>query len=218
MGYHEETHEVPFYSQPLQIILSDKNISNAMNFIQTVIYSGKNSESYVDTRVRLYENQRTKSSLYLPPDPDSCNQYVKRAHHQIFTWKRCTEKIIPHIDFKNNGWTVEPDGAVVPLFYTSSQLPPSKTAKQKAEHKGAMMNPKPTKRRRTSQDSCMNTSNHEDTTVENISDENDENDAFNSATNYDDSVHDESDFEWECLSEFSSSDSETDSEDSDWDP
>ena len=54
--------------------------------------------------------------------------------------------------------------------------------------------------------------------VENIIDENDENDAFNSATNYDDSVHDESDFEWERLSEFSSSDSETDSEDSDWDP
>ena len=81
-----------------------------------------------------------------------------------------------------------------------------------------LMNPKPTKRRRTSQDSCMNTSNREDTTVENISDENDESDAFNSATNYDDSVHDESDFEWEHLSEFSSSESETDSEDSDWDP
>ena len=65
----------------------------------------------------------------------------------------------------------------------------------------------------------MNTSNHEDTTVENISDlVTDENDTFNSATNYDDSVHDESDFEWERLSEFSSSDSETDSEDSDWDP
>ena len=93
------------------------------------------------------------------------------------------------------------------------------TAKQKAEHEGAMMNFKPTKRRRTSQDSCMNTSNHEDTTVENISDlATDENDTFNSATNYDDSVHDENDFEWERLSEFSSSDSETESEDSDWDP
>ena len=54
------------------------------------------------------------------------------------------------------------------------------------------MNPKQSKRRRTSQDSCMNTSNHEDTTVENISDEND---TFNSATNYDDSAHDENDFE-----------------------
>ena len=84
-----------------EIILSDENISNAMNFIQTVIYSGKNSESYVDTRARLYKNQRTKSSLYLPPDPDSCKQCnVKRAHHQISTWKRCTEKIIPYIDFE----------------------------------------------------------------------------------------------------------------------
>ena len=58
------------------------------------------------------------------------------------------------------------------------------------------MNPKQSKRRRTSQDSCMNTSNHEDTTVENISDlATDESDTFNSATNYDDSAHDENDFE-----------------------
>ena len=40
-----------------------------MKFIQTVMYSGKDDESYVETRVRLYRQQATKSSLTLPPPP-----------------------------------------------------------------------------------------------------------------------------------------------------
>ena len=44
------------------------------------MYNGKEQEGYIETRVRLYKNQSTKTSISLPPDPDSCKQTIKRAH------------------------------------------------------------------------------------------------------------------------------------------
>ena len=45
------------------VLLSDDDIEKAMQFIQTVMYGGKIHESYVSTRVRLYKNLKTKSSV-----------------------------------------------------------------------------------------------------------------------------------------------------------
>ena len=45
------------------VLLSDDDIEKAMQFIQTVMYDGKIQESYVSTRVRLYKNLKTKSSV-----------------------------------------------------------------------------------------------------------------------------------------------------------
>ena len=50
---------------------STEDIENCQKFVQTVMYSGKEDEHYVDTQVRLYKSQSTKTSLSLPPDPDS---------------------------------------------------------------------------------------------------------------------------------------------------
>ena len=53
------------------VLLSDDDIAKVMQFIQTVMYGGKIHGSYVSTRVRLYKNLKTKSSVSLPADPDS---------------------------------------------------------------------------------------------------------------------------------------------------
>ena len=53
-------------------VLADEFVNNTVKFVQTVIYSGFHNESYVETRVRLYKRQKNKSSLHIPPDPDSC--------------------------------------------------------------------------------------------------------------------------------------------------
>ena len=45
------------------VLLSDDDIEKAMQFIQTVMYGVKIHESYVSTRVRLYKNLKTKSSV-----------------------------------------------------------------------------------------------------------------------------------------------------------
>ena len=54
--------------------LSNTDIENCMTFIQNVLYGGNINEAYVETRINTYDNQRTKSSIALLPDPDSATQ------------------------------------------------------------------------------------------------------------------------------------------------
>ena len=49
-----------------EVVLSEDSIGAIMKFIQPVMYSGKDNESYVETSVCLYRQQATKSSLTLP--------------------------------------------------------------------------------------------------------------------------------------------------------
>ena len=107
------------------VVLSDRYTKDAMKFIQTIVYSGRDNESYVETRVRLYKQQVKKLSISLPPDPSSCMQAAKRAHQKAFLWNRCLQKIIENIDLKENGWNINCDGQVIPIWYTCSQLPES---------------------------------------------------------------------------------------------
>ena len=39
-----------------ELVLSNSSISDAMKFIQAVVYAGKSNEDYVTTRVRLYQH------------------------------------------------------------------------------------------------------------------------------------------------------------------
>ena len=85
-------------------------INKCITFIETVMYGGHDDEEYVETRIRLYKRQNKKTSLSLPPDPNSCLQAVLRANHQSFQWTRCLEKNIEDIDMLKNGWDVRKDG------------------------------------------------------------------------------------------------------------
>ena len=42
------------------------DLDNCQRFIQTVMYNGKENESYVQTRVKMYQKQNVKTSLTLP--------------------------------------------------------------------------------------------------------------------------------------------------------
>ena len=64
--------------------LSNTDIDNCMTFIQTVLYSGNINEAYIETRINIYDNQRTKSSMTLPPDPNSATQVIFRAHNHCY--------------------------------------------------------------------------------------------------------------------------------------
>ena len=50
-------------------ILGESDIESVKEFIRTVVYSGKEGENYVETRIRLYQNLKSKSSMPLPPIP-----------------------------------------------------------------------------------------------------------------------------------------------------
>ena len=64
--------------------LSNTDIENCMTFIQTVLYDRNINEAYVETRTNIYDNQRTKSSMTLPPDPDSATQIILQAHYECY--------------------------------------------------------------------------------------------------------------------------------------
>ena len=79
--------------------LHDAAIIDATKFIQTVMYGGRNEETLVETRVRLYQGMKTNSSETLPPDPDSVKQAVLRVHYQVYYWLRCGKRIVEEIEF-----------------------------------------------------------------------------------------------------------------------
>ena len=67
-------------------------------FFQTILYSGKEIETFVSTRKRLYENQTYKNISRLIPDTHSTDEHLKRVDLQTFIWRKCTENIIEYPD------------------------------------------------------------------------------------------------------------------------
>ncbi len=103
-----------------------------IEFIQKMMYKGNVGEDLVDTRVRLYKAMKTKSSLALPPDPDSMRQAILRVHYQCFYWLRFHMTTVPQISLESNGWTVDlEDSLVFPVWFTCDQMP----KKQKEQKK-----------------------------------------------------------------------------------
>lgn len=106
--------------------LNDSDIEEVKEFVWVVMYSGKENESYVATRVRLYHNMKVKSSLSLPPDLHSLKQAILRAHWQTYYWLRCTEAQVEDLSFEGCGWTwVVQESRIKPVWFTCSQMPPS---------------------------------------------------------------------------------------------
>ena len=101
-----------------------RRYNDIVKFVQTVLYSGHAGESLVETRVRLYENQKVKTSLTLPPDPDSMKQLLLRVNHQMYYWSRCDIPMVETILLEENGWKVEEedDGSrqVTPVWFTGN--------------------------------------------------------------------------------------------------
>ena len=96
-----------------------KGFNDVIKFIQTICYSGKPIETLVETRVRLYKNQKVKGSVSLPADPDSMKQAILRVHHQLYYWLRLDIEMIESIPFEGNGWKViENTNDVIPVWFT----------------------------------------------------------------------------------------------------
>ena len=112
--------------------LGQNALNDAREFIRTIVYNGKNNESFVDTRIRLYQQLKKKTSLTIPPDPDSTEQAIKRCHLQVFVWKRCCDQNIDMISYEENGWKDE-NNSLAPKWFTGKQLPPSLSNKRKRE-------------------------------------------------------------------------------------
>ena len=113
-------------------ILSDEYVEDCKRFIQIVMYAGDNKGTYVDTRIRLFKQQRTETTMRIPPEADSAKQAIHRVDHQVYTWLRCTGKWIEPIPYEENEWKhdVEED-YLKPVWFTRPQFPSSVTKRRK---------------------------------------------------------------------------------------
>lgn len=101
------------------------NYVDAVKFMQVALYPGKESESFIETRIRMYEDQKVKSSKSLLPDLNSATQHIRRSNYQTEIWMQCTNQDITYQPLdQNSGWTKDENDNIRPIWYTCSQLPP----------------------------------------------------------------------------------------------
>ena len=77
-------------------------MNSTKEFIRSVVYADESSENYVDTRVRIYNNLKRKTSI--PPYRNSVERAIKRAHLQTFTQLCCCEQNVKTLDPEEFGW------------------------------------------------------------------------------------------------------------------
>ena len=104
--------------------VSFQHLKNMLIFMQTVMYPGKYGEDYVETRIRMYDQQRVKSSLGLLPDKHSSLEHLKRSNLQAYIWGQCLKQDINYPIPEDNGWQRTEDG-LAPVWFSCSQFPPS---------------------------------------------------------------------------------------------
>ena len=67
-------------------------------FIQRYVYRGKEMEGIVETRLRQYNEIKTKTTQVILPDPNSLTQHIKQANIQAYYWVHCMiNKSVIHI-------------------------------------------------------------------------------------------------------------------------
>ena len=114
--------------------LLENNIGDLKTFVQTVMYSVKSSESYVEMRINLYKQRKQKTSTNLPPDPDSLLQALRRVQLKVYVWRRLYEIWINNADPLLYGWRycVVVD-MLLPVWFTGNQFPQSLRRKCRGE-------------------------------------------------------------------------------------
>ena len=88
------------------------------------MYSGRKSESYIETTARLDDQQNDKTSGNIPPDPDSLLQDLKRQL-QVKISNQLNKITMTTYDQRLYGWKLhEKDGMMVTECFAGSQIPP----------------------------------------------------------------------------------------------
>ena len=122
-------------------ILTKETSKDIQKFVRTIVYSGKEDESYVGTRTRMYKNMKNKSSVGLPPDPDSLLQHIRRVQLQTVIWCSSGETMIESLNPEEYGWMVdETNENIEPLWFSGPQLPPSLNRRKKNTKKIILTN------------------------------------------------------------------------------
>ena len=61
----------------------------------------------------------------MPADPDSITQEINWIHLKSLSCLNYLSTTVPTVDVSNNGWSLEENDMVVPIWFKGKQLPPS---------------------------------------------------------------------------------------------
>ena len=115
---------------------SFRDVGDALKFYHMVMYGGRPNETITDTRVRMFQSQKDKSSVNLIADEASITQHLLRADLQTYIWKQCTLQNMSMPSIDGRGW-YEGDGLILPVWFTGNQFPPSLSrSKKRCANKG----------------------------------------------------------------------------------
>jgi hypothetical protein len=96
------------------------------------MYAGADTETHLETRIKMNNKQKTKSSKSILPDESSMNEHIKRSDLQAFIWYQCLEPNIEYPAITDRGWTRTAEG-IPPVWYTCLTLPPSLSKKKQGK-------------------------------------------------------------------------------------
>ena len=106
-----------------------KDTADIKSFMQTCTYSGTDRETFVETRIRMYNEQKVKSSLRILPDENSADQHIKRSNFRAQIWYQCLQPNIEYPSITDSGWERTDDG-IRPVWFTCPQFPSSLSKKK----------------------------------------------------------------------------------------
>jgi len=67
------------------------------------VHPGSEQESFVETRMRMYNNQKIKSSSSILPDESIADEHLKRSDLQACTWYQCLKQNIKYPPVDDRG-------------------------------------------------------------------------------------------------------------------
>jgi hypothetical protein len=70
------------------------------------MYNGKQGETITDTRIRMYKNQRVKTSTSLISDEKSVDQHLLRSDLQCFICLQCVKQNMDILSVDGRGWHI----------------------------------------------------------------------------------------------------------------
>ena len=86
------------------------------------MYGGKLSENDLPTRVRLCENPKPKTSMTLPPDPDSLVEELKHVYLHLQVSLKAVKAALPSCNIKCYVMKVRGNYDGVPKWFKGNQL------------------------------------------------------------------------------------------------
>ena len=120
--------------------LGKRYTEKCMTFTETVLYGRNINEAYVEASINIYDSQKTKSSMALPPYPGCVTRTIVRAHYQCYYLVHCLQQIVSPILSQDYGWFFDCESDFIRLvWFKGDQVLSLLTTKSESQKERKLM-------------------------------------------------------------------------------